>query len=171
MISKFFHYAITNVHFNMSAIVEGMALSFLAIWKLSSALVSQDYWDKLTGPHGLVFALIIGIIVIWSKSVRDDAARERRHKETIKTQEEHFQKLIDMNEKGANDLKILTVASTKAQMSSTNAIISMDHNIIRLTNELSDQARISVKRKAKRTAAREEKEKVDLDNHPQETNE
>lgn len=146
--------ALSNVPSHITSIVEGSLLSILAIWKGSVAFISTDQWDKLTGPHGLVFALVIGIIVIWSKAVRDDAARERRHKETIKAQERHFQDLIDLNEKTANDLKILTVASTKAQMSATNAIISMDHNIIRLTNELSDQARISVKRKA-RKAARE----------------
>jgi len=158
MFHKLFHHALSSISVNMTSFVEGTILSGLAVWKGTLAFISDDHWNKLTGPHGLVFALVIGIIIIWSKSVRDDAARERRHKETIKAQEKHFQDLLDLNSKTANDLKVLTVASTKAQMSATNAIISMDHNIIRLTNELSDQARISVKRKAKRTAAREAKE-------------
>jgi hypothetical protein len=160
---RILQYAISNFPVNVTSLVEGTMLSILAIWKGTATIISDDAWEKLTGPHGLVFALIIGIIIIWSKSVRDDAARERRHKETIKTQQEHFQKLIDLNEKTANDLKILTVASTKAQMSATNAIISMDHNIIRLTNELSDQARISVRRKAKKAAAREAREAAETE--------
>lgn len=128
------------------AAIDIFTLGFLAIWQGLATLISSDDWNKITGPHGLVFVLIIGLIVVWTKSVRDDAARERRHKETIQSQQQHFNSLIEMNEKTANDLKILTVASTKAQMSATNAIISMDHNIIRLTNELSDQSKISLRK-------------------------
>lgn len=114
------------------------------MWQGIATLISNDDWSRITGPHGLVFVLIIGLIVVWTKSVRDDAARERRHRETIATQQEHFKALLDLNEKTADDLKVLTVAATKAQMSSTNAIISMDHNIIRLTNEMADAGKIRV---------------------------
>lgn len=123
-----------------------LALAGLAVWQgLATlvALVSAEDWEKITGPHGLVFVLICGLIVVWTKSVRDDAAKERRHKETISTQQAHFKALLDLNEKGSEDLKVLTVASTKAQMAATNAIISMDHNIIRLTNELADASKLN----------------------------
>lgn len=123
----------------LAAIIDVTTLGFLAAWQGMATLISNDDWSKITGPHGLVFVLIIGLIVVWTKSVRDDAARERRHRETIKTQQEHFNALLELNEKTADDLKILTVAATKAQMSATNAIISMDHNIIRLANEISDE--------------------------------
>lgn len=156
---RMFYHIVGSVPPSFSSLIEGIILTSLAIWKGTLAFISEDHWDKLTGPHGLVFALVVGIIIMWSKSVRDDAARERRHKETLKSQEDHFKQLIDLNAKASSDLKILTVASTKAQMSATNAIISMDHNIIRLTSELSDQARISVKRKALRTARREQEER------------
>lgn len=128
------------------ALLDITMLGVLAVWQGLATLFSSEDWNRITGPHGLVFVLIIGLIVVWTKSVRDDTARERRHKETIKSQQEHFNALIELNEKTASDLKVLTVASTKAQMSATNAIISMDHNIIRLTNELSDQSKISLRR-------------------------
>jgi hypothetical protein len=126
-------------------------LGALALWQGLAAFISADDWNRITGPHGLVFVLIIGLIVVWTKSVRDDAARERRHRETIAAQESHFAALIKMNDDNATDLKALTVAATKAQMTATNAIISMDHNIIRLTNELADQSKISL-RKSRRAA-------------------
>lgn len=135
-------------------IVEFLALSSLAIWQGFSAMISPDTWEKITGPHGLVFVLIIGLIVVWTKSVRDDASRERRHKETIKSQQDHFEALIDLNEKTANDLKLLTVASTKAQMSSTNAIISMDHNIVRLTDEIAGHFPAPIKKPLPRKRAK-----------------
>lgn len=128
-----------------------VTLGTLALWQGLSTLISSDDWNRITGPHGLVFVLLIGLIVVWTKSVRDDAARERRHRETIAAQEKHFATLIKMNGENANDLKALTVASTKAQMTATNAVISMDHNIIRLTNELADQSKISL-RKSRRAA-------------------
>lgn len=127
-------------------LIDGATLYFLAGYQAYFAFISDNDWAKITGPHGLVFVLVVGLIVIWTKSLRDDAARERRHREAISSQEEHFKLLINLNEKATEDLKVLTVASTKAQMSATNAIISMDHNIIRLTNELSDQAKISVRK-------------------------
>lgn len=125
-----------------AAIADIVTLGFLASWQGTLALISSDDWNRITGPHGLVFVLIIGLIVLWTKSVRDDSARERRHKETIKSQQDNFKALLDLNGKTADDLRVLTVASTKAQMTSTNAIISMDHNIVRLTNEIADSGRI-----------------------------
>jgi hypothetical protein len=137
-------YRLSSILFHPLAVVADVVmLGFLAVWQGMATLISNDDWSRITGPHGLVFVLIIGLIVVWTKSVRDDAARERRHRETIKTQQDHFNALLELNEKTADDLKVLTVASTKAQMSATNAIISMDHNIIRLTNEMSDNGKIN----------------------------
>jgi hypothetical protein len=135
-------YRLSNIFSSpLAAIIDVTVLGALALWQGLSTLISADDWSKITGPHGLVFVLIIGLIVVWTKSVRDDAARERRHRESIKTQEEHFTSLLTLNAKTADDLKVLTVASTKAQINSTNAIISMDRNIIRLTNVIDDNAR------------------------------
>ena len=105
------------------------------------AVISNEDWEKITGPHGLVFVLICGLIVVWTKSVKDDSARERRHRESIAAQEEHFKSLMAINAKTSNDLSVLTVAATKAQMTATGAIVSMDNNIVRLTNEISDNTK------------------------------
>lgn len=113
-----------------------IALSTLAVWQGAIALISNDDWNKITGPNGLVFVLIIGLIVIWTKSVRDDAAKERRHKETISAQSKHYDSLLALNTKTAEDLKKLTVESTTAQINATNAIDSLDSNIVRLTHEI-----------------------------------
>lgn len=137
-------YRVSSIFFSpVAAFIDVTLLGVLALWQGITALISEDDWSKITGPHGLVFVLIIGLIVVWTKSVRDDAARERRHRESIKTQEDHFNSLLTLNAKTADDLKILTVASTKAQMNSTNAIISMDRNIILLTNELSNSGKMT----------------------------
>jgi len=128
------------------AIADIATLALLAVWQGLATLFTDEDWNRITGPHGLVFVLIIGLIVVWAKSVKDDGHRERRHKEMIKSQQDHFDSLLNLNAKTADDLKVLTIASTKAQMSATNAIISMDHNIIRLTNELSDQAKITLRK-------------------------
>lgn len=133
------------IHIHAASAFDIFTLASLAIWQGGEALIafiSTEDWDKITGPNGLVFVLIVGLIVLWMKSARDDSAKERRHKESISTQQVHFKALLDLNEKGSEDLKVLTVASTKAQMTATNAIISMDHNIIRLTNEIADAGKI-----------------------------
>jgi negative regulator of sigma E activity len=127
-----------------SSVFDIIALSSLAVWQGIStifAFISSDDWDKITGPNGLVFVLICGLIVIWTKSVRDDSAKERRHKESLAAQHQSFDSLLVLNTKTSEDLKILTVAATKAQLESTMAIQSMDQNIIRLTNEISDADR------------------------------
>ena len=108
-------------------------LSSLALWQgmtTFATIISKEDWDRITGPHGLVFVLICGIIVIWIKSVKDDASRERRHRESI-------QILIKLNDKTATDLTLLSVASNEAQIQSTNAIMTMNNNIARLTDEIS----------------------------------
>lgn len=143
------HRVISFITPPLAAVFDITMLGILAVWQGMATLFSSEDWNRITGPHGLVFVLIIGLIVVWTKSVRDDASRERRHRETIQSQQEHFNALIELNEKSANDLKALTVASTKAQMSATNAIISMDHNIIRLTNELTDQTKIALRKSSR----------------------
>jgi hypothetical protein len=112
------------------------ALSTITVWQGVATILSADDWSRITGPHGLVFVLLIGLIVMWMKSVRDDASKERRHKESISAQEVHFKALLDLNAANANDLKILSIASTKAQLSATASIIALDNNIIELANHL-----------------------------------
>lgn len=142
-------YRLSNVFSSpVAAVIDFSMLAVLAVWQGIATLISPDDWSKITGPHGLVFVLIIGLTVVWTKSVRDDSARERRHRESIKTQEEHFNSLLVLNAKTADDLKILTVASTKAQLNATSAIIAMDQNILRLTNEMSGNSRINQKQLA-----------------------
>ena len=133
------------IHTPASSVLDIIVLSTLAVWQgitTAIAFISNEDWEKITGPHGLVFVLICGLIIVWTKSVKDDAARERRHRESIKSQEDHFKSLLELNAKTAADLTILTVASNKAQILATNAIIAMDNNIIRLTNEMVDNGRV-----------------------------
>jgi len=107
---------------------EVIGLAFLLAWQGFSAglaIISDADWAKITGPHGLVFVLIIGLCVVWAKSCRDDVARERRHKETLVAQEEHFAALLSLNSKTAQDLKDLTIQSIKAQMMATAATVDL----------------------------------------------
>jgi len=111
---------------------EFLGLGFLLAWQGFSAglaLISDADWAKITGPHGLVFVLIIGLCVVWAKSCRDDVSRERRHKETLAAQEEHFAALLELNSKTAEDLKDLTIQSIKAQMKATAATIDLSHQL------------------------------------------
>ena len=108
-----------------------------------ASIISSEDWDKITGPHGLVFVLICALIVVWTKSVKDDNARERRHREVIAVQEEHFKALLKLNEKTSSDLRILTVAATKAQLTSANAVVSMEKTITKLSEDISESCQIT----------------------------
>ena len=80
-------YRLTSLFYGtVSTAFDIIALTSLAIWQgvtTFAAFISNEDWEKITGPHGLVFILICGLIVVWTKSVKDDAARERRHRESI----------------------------------------------------------------------------------------
>lgn len=159
MISRFF----SHIPQHLSSGFDIVALVGLTVWQGISttiAFISSEDWDKVTGPHGLVFVLLCGLIVVWTKSVKDDAGKERRHKEIIaeqqKTFDRHFSKLNENN-------KVLTdliVSSNRQQDRTSNAIMAMDKSIIRLSNELDDLNTIAAqctaikKPRARKTAAK-----------------
>lgn len=126
----------------LSPIAECVTLAAVTVYQgiaYIGGIISDEDWSKITGPHGLVFVLIIGLLTLWIKSQRNDVATERRHKEALSAQKENFELLMEMNTTNADGLKALTVESIKANMRCIGAIESMDKNIQRLTVEMEDR--------------------------------
>ena len=120
----------------ISHIVEGLCLGALAVWQGGAATITaltESDWSKLTGPHGVAFAAVIAVIVLWaallayiSKSRKEelaarkveDEARERRHTELVTTQKAHAEKLIE-----------LTSQSITANINGTHAVGTLSKSI------------------------------------------
>jgi len=127
-------------------IAEGTVLTSLAVWQGAQSFylgLTESDWSKLTGPHGVAFAAVIAVIVLWaallayiSKSRKEelaartveDAARERRHIELMNTQTAHAEKLIE-----------LTSQSITANINGTHAIETLSRNMQCLTMEIKDR--------------------------------
>ena len=102
----------------VSFVTEAALLSYLAIQNglnLAASLISDEDWQRISGPHGVAFISVVAVIVLWvnglrreknedSRRVREEVRREARHAETIVLQRENSAKLID-----------LTIQSIKAQ--------------------------------------------------------
>lgn len=115
----------------VSSIAECATLATLSLVqgvRYIGGIIADEDWQKITGPHGLVFVLIIGLLTLWIKSQRNDAATERRHREAMEAQREY-----------ADELKSLTVEQTKNSMRFMASIDNMDKNIQRLTIEIEDR--------------------------------
>lgn len=114
------------------------------------AIISDQDWQRMTGPHGVAFIAVLAVIVLWANGLRkekaeisrrqaeeiraearrvaDEAALEKRHTETMTMQRENADKLMQ-----------LTVESIKAQGHTSQAIISIDSTIKRLTEEVASR--------------------------------
>jgi hypothetical protein len=121
-------------------------LATLAIWQGAESVylgIVESDWSKLTGPHGVAFAAVIAVIVLWgallgyiSKSrkeelaarAKDDAAGERRHIEMRDTQAAHAERLIQ-----------LTAQSITANINGTHALETLSRNMQYLTAEIKDR--------------------------------
>ena len=121
-------YRIALVNSLVAHLLEGAVLGTLAVWQGISAglaIIDAASWDRITGEHGLEFCLLVALIVVWGKSIRDDASRERRHNEMLAAQDDHFAALLKLNTKTADDLKDLTVEGIRAQMVTAQGLVDL----------------------------------------------
>jgi hypothetical protein len=124
--------------------------SVLAMAGTSLAIISEQDWNRMTGPHGVAFIAVAAVIVLWANGLRkerleqkrrdeealrhearrqeDEANREKRHKEAMSMQSANADRIMD-----------ITVESIKAQGHSAQAIASIDSTIKRLSDELSSR--------------------------------
>lgn len=114
---------------------EGVILGSIAAVsgaRYAMTTISDGNWDKLIGPHSLTFGAVIAVIVLWTSRVvesrKQEAARERRHQETVSMQGRNADKLLE-----------LTKESILAQGKATLAINSMDRTVQSLTIEIKDR--------------------------------
>jgi hypothetical protein len=128
----------------VSFFIELITLGLLTIWQgveTVGSIISEQDWNRITGPHGVAFIACAACMILWGSSVArdrkedrrrraEDEARERRHAETIKLQSDN-----------AESLKALTVENAKTNMRVANAIHSLDQSIktLVLQNETADR--------------------------------
>jgi predicted nucleic acid-binding Zn-ribbon protein len=95
-------------------LLEGAILLGLLGWNYFcyvASVLSDEDWGKLTGPHGVAFAAVVAVIVLWTNKLmsereakkealrrelkedniraEQEAARDVRHKEALATSEAH----------------------------------------------------------------------------------
>lgn len=134
-------------------IAEGCILGAVAVWQSVEtllAVLTQEDWKMLFGPHGLAVGAILALIVVWQSNVakekREEKARERRHQEALAAGDLRNRELLDQIKSNAADnkvlteeLKELTAEGIKAQMKNIAATNSMDNSIKSLTIELKER--------------------------------
>lgn len=87
------------------------------------AILSEEDWSKLTGPHGVAFLAVIAVIVLWGNGIRrekqeekrrvdEEIRRERRHTETLNLQRENSNKLIELTGESIKSNAYVTAAIT-----------------------------------------------------------
>jgi hypothetical protein len=123
-------------HIPPSTVIEGLALSAVAAYQLAVDLIDQTSWDRMTGEHGAVFLLAIGVVVLWNsgrvsrkdedaRRAKEEESRERRHNESIAS-----------GAKNADELKALTVENIKSNIMVAQAIANMDRGVRDLSLEV-----------------------------------
>lgn len=127
---------IQALHMTCVSIIEGTALSILAAYQLAVGLIDADSWAKITGQHGTLFILSIGVIVLWNagrvreanaakRDVLADQKSERQHAETLNLQKENSEKLM-----------ALQAESIVASLKSSNAIEDRNRIVDELVKEI-----------------------------------
>ena len=116
-------------------IFEAIALGFLTVWQGLSAiasLISNEDWDRITGPHGVAFVACAACLVLWLNAVNrdrkedkrriaEDAAKERRHEDSIRALNLYSEKVMG-----------IAVDTAKTNMHVAEAIKSLDSTIKKL---------------------------------------
>lgn len=111
----------------------------LSLMTCNLAVLADKDWDRFLGPHGVAVVSIIAVIALWAQALSKgrqerkdkaeaEAARERRHSETLRLQRENSDKILE-----------LSAESIKAHARSVQAITSFDRTIQNLTEELKDR--------------------------------
>lgn len=142
MISKTIHFfSSTSVFVTEFACMVGYA--FYHGYLAATDVISQSSWDRLTGEHGLIFALSIGALTLWvtmqTKELREDRRKEqnqiredkrqavidekndKRHDEQIKMQTDFNEKLMEIMIKNA-EVQSETAQSINDMTSAINSL-------------------------------------------------
>lgn len=107
-------------------------LGMLAAYNGTMAVISDSDWEKLTGPHALVFGVVIAVGILWftlikvvgayhkrmvarekteaERQARDDEARERRHKEAMEMQSSFHEKMLKVSTESILSIERSTAA-------------------------------------------------------------
>lgn len=120
-------------HCPPSTILEGITLCGVAVYQVTAQAIDDVSWQRLTGSHGTLFVLAIGIIVLWNASRIREKKEDARRKEEDAARERRHAELVSTNKENAEGLKALTVDSIKANIRAIVAVESMDKNIQNLT--------------------------------------
>lgn len=95
---------------------------------LVATLVDKETMDQLRGGDGALIGAVMIVCVLWLSKIADGKRLDKRHAEQMQLQKENSSKLME-----------LQAESIKAKAMMTQAVISMDSNIQRLTMELSER--------------------------------
>lgn len=128
-----------HIPFAFSSMFEGITLSLIASYQLLAEAIDETSWTRLTGAHGTLFVLAIGIIVLWNAARVREKKEDARRKDEGDARERQHTELVSTNKENAEGLKALTVESIKSNMKSTAAIENMDKHIQILTAEIRDR--------------------------------
>jgi hypothetical protein len=142
-----------------SRCIECSILSLLAVCQgleVFASVITENDWEKLTGPHALAFASTIATLVLWATGVvvvrrlrLDSLAREARDRKDALEREirdrsdraKWFRDLMESNREFSNKLESICNAnheviltSSRTDMKVAEAIHSLETQVQHLTN-------------------------------------
>lgn len=152
----------------ISTITEGVLLASATIYQMISAVsdkqadtlnMAEDWWNRLTGVHGALFAMSVAVVVLWGSALSDkrdrakaDAERHereaaalrkieeredgRRLKEAEERERRHME-AMDLQRKLAETTKEMAVEAIKARMEATISNHKLAEEFANLTKVIS----------------------------------
>jgi len=118
---------------------EGIALGLLALYngtRYVAGLISDEDWQKITGPHGVAFLAVTACIVLWLNGLRREKIEEKRRSREEAAREARHAENIAVQREAKDEVKALVVECVKSNAMVTAAITSIDKNNQRLTVEI-----------------------------------
>lgn len=131
-----------TLHGQIVTIIEGITLCLLGVWQgvsfAATSIVSDEDWSKLIGPHGALFAVSVGLVVVWLHSAAAERNRQKRADAAeIKHDKRHAENRADMREL-SDKLMALTAESIKANVLATVAQQNGVKELSSVKTEMSD---------------------------------
>ena len=142
----------------ISHLIEGSILAVIAGSNaglaITDAISAQD-WERLTGQHGLMFASVVVVMVLWATLVaivhrfrKDSMAKEARDRADSLAREEreradraaHFEELRSSNKENVERLLDLTEKHQRLTVEAAKVDMKVAHSINQLESAISNLA-------------------------------
>ena len=120
----------------LGVLLDCSLLFLAAMYNGLLAIIDDDTWNKVTGPHALVLAALVAVIVLWRAGANRDRLENSRREKEEKSREARHRETLDMQRANSDKLIELTTRTVIVTERSTAAIDRMETAFIALTGKL-----------------------------------